>query len=321
MNKKSIEDRFSIDMDTYLNGTKNESQLKSEEYNELLELGKKLVDNNFSKDSNKEAVFNKALKNINEYKGDNIMKSSRKSKRLTTIAASITLVCVVSVSLTQTSFGQDIMGKVIKKISLGHIGAVQEEASKQESFAVPSELKGKIFDKDGNEIKEFSKKYKGKFYTSNGEEIEDISGGVITTVAEYEKERKETTLVVKNSDELNKYTCFNVILPSYLPEGYEFDRAEFYKNEDGVVKGTKYIDLYFKNGIKEIFMQQRFADKSTGYVDGTDGKIEKIKVNDVDAILMDNRNIDWEYNGVIYGISGRGEVTKSELIKIAESIK
>ncbi|AFS79689.1 hypothetical protein Curi_c26960 [Gottschalkia acidurici 9a] len=321
MNKKSIEDRFSIDMDTYLNGTKNESQLKSEEYNELLELGKKLVDNDFSKDSNKEAVFNKALKNINEYKGDNIMKSSRKSKRLTTIAASITLVCVVSVSLTQTSFGQDLMGKVIKKISLGHIAAIQEEASKQESFVVPSELKGKIFDEDGNEVKEFSKKYKGKYYTSDGEEIEDMSGGTITTVAEYEKERKETTLVVKNSDELNKYTCFNVILPSYLPEGYEFDRAEFYKNADGVVKGTKYIDLYFKDGKKEIFMQQRFADEETGYVDGTDGKIEKIKINDVDAILMDNRNIDWEYNGVIYGISGRGEVTKSELIKIAESIK
>lgn len=73
---------------------------------------------------------------------------------------------------------------------------------------------------------------------------------------------EEETLVIKDIRKLNDYTCFDVIFPSYLPEGYQFDRAEFYKEDNSVVEDTKYIELYFTNNKtgKYIYMQQRFAD-------------------------------------------------------------
>lgn len=129
-------------------------------------------------------------------------------------------------------------------------------------------------------------------------------------------------MIVKDANSLNKYTCFNVILPSYLPKDYKFDRAELSKDEKGNVS-NKCINLYFTNSKtgKYIYMQQRIASEEMKYVTGTDGKIEKVKVNGVDAVISDNRYIDWEANKVLYELSGRGQITKAELIKIAESIK
>lgn len=131
---------------------------------------------------------------------------------------------------------------------------------------------------------------------------------------------EEETLIVKDTEKLNDYTCFDVILPSYLPEGYKFNRAGFFRDENGIVEDTKYIELYFTNDKtgEYIYMQQRFADEETAYATGAD-KVEEIKVNGVDAVLYGN-NLDWEYNDVIYMLNGRG-ITKDELIKIAESIK
>lgn len=61
MKKKNIENRFSAEIDAYQNGIRKIHQ-SSEEYNELLEIGKALSDKDFSKNSNKEEVFKKTLK-------------------------------------------------------------------------------------------------------------------------------------------------------------------------------------------------------------------------------------------------------------------
>lgn len=319
MSKKNIEDRFSIDIDAYLNGVDRQDKSQSEEYKELLEIGKLLANNDFSENSNKEEVYDRTLKNISKYEGENNMKKSRKITKV----ASIALVCVLGFSIMQTASAQEFIGKVLKNISLGHITISEEEPLEVESFPVPEEFKGRIFDRAGNPVEELSTKLE-KLYTVDGEEIAefDLETGDIITVAEWNRTRKEEILVVKDSSKLNNYTCFDVILPSYLPEGYKFDRAEFYKDDNGVVEDIKYIDIYFTNDKtgKYIYMQQRFADEETAYATGRD-RVEEIKINGVDAVIYDDRNIDWEANGVIYGISAKGEVTKDELIKIAESIK
>lgn len=323
MNKKNIEGMFSKEMDAYANGIERSKKVQSEEYNELLELSKKLTDNDFSKNSNKEEVFNKTLKNINKYRGEDNVKKSNKTRHNVAKVASFALVCILGFSIMQTSFAQDFVNKIVKTISLGHITIVQEEPSDVKSCPVPAELKGKIFDKDGKPVEELSVDKLQKIYTVDGEEIAYIgSNGEIITVAEDEKMREEEYLVVKDSNELNDYTCFNVILPSYLPDGFTFDRAELYKDEDGTVENSKYIDLYFTNEKtgKYIFMQQRFADEETGYAAGAN-KVEEVKINGVDAIISDDKDIAWEVNGVLYDILGRGEISKSQLIKIAESIK
>ena len=323
MSKKSIEDLFSKEIDAYANGIERSKKIQSEEYNELLELGKNLMDNDFSKSSNKGKVFDRTLKNINNM-GDGTVKKSNKARRTITKVASIALVCILGFSIMQTSFAQEVVGKIVKTISLGHITIFEEEPlENMEPVPVPAELQGKIFDKDGKPVEELSVDKPQKIYTVDGEEIAYIgSNGEIITVAEDEKMREEEYLVVKDSNELNDYTCFNVILPSYLPEGFEFDRAEFYKDENGIVEDTKYINLYFTNEKtgKFIWMQQRFADEETGYVTGAN-KVEEVKINGIDAIISDDKDIDWEANGVLYSILGRGEITRAELIKIAESIK
>ncbi|WP_097025468.1 DUF4367 domain-containing protein [Clostridium peptidivorans] len=318
MNKRSIEDRFSIDIDAYFNGIENVNESNNEEYNELLEIGKTLANKNFSENSNKQSVFNRTVRNINEGKGDNVMKKSNKFKKAGIVAASFVIVCGV---FSQTSFAKDLAERVINKISLGHITAIQTEPSEEKEVKVPDNLKGKIFDKNKKPLTVVTRDT-GKIYTAAGEEIESCVDGKIITVAEAKKMDENKLYVVKDASSLNKYTCFNVKLPSYLPKDYKFDRAEFYKGEKGDIS-KKYIDLFFTNEEtgKFIYMQQRFADEETKYETGTDGKIEKVKVNGVDAVISDDRYIDWEANGVLYSLSGRGEFTKDELIKIAESIK
>ena len=288
MSKKSIEDLFSKEIDAYANGIERSKKIQSEEYNELLELGKNLMDNDFSKSSNKGKVFDRTLKNINNM-GDGTVKKSNKARRTITKVASIALVCILGFSIMQTSFAQEVVGKIVKTISLGHITIFEEEPlENMEPVPVPAELQGKIFDKDGKPVEELSVDKPQKIYTVDGEEIAYIgSNGEIITVAEDEKMREEEYLVVKDSNELNDYTCFNVILPSYLPEGYQFDRAEFYKGEDEVVENSKYISLFFTNEDtgKHIYMQQRFADEETAYETGG-SKVEEIKINGVDAVKI-----------------------------------
>lgn len=324
MSRKSIENRFSTDIDKYINGIEEEEKImESEEYYELLELGKSLTNKDFSKNSNKKEVFDNTIKNINEYREEVIMKNSRKSKHFIGKVASFALICGLGFSIMQTSFAQEVVGKIVKTISLGHITVYEDEFVEMESYPIPDKLKGKIFDKDGNPLEVFSRDME-KIYTADGIEISHIDGatGEIITVVEEQKKRQEENLIVEDSSKLNDYTCFNVILPTYLPEGYKFDRAEFYKDENGIVENSKYIGLFFTNEEtgKYIYMQQRLADEETAYATGGD-KIEKIEINGVDAVIYSDRNIDWEMRGIIYALSGRGEVTKDELIKIAESIK
>lgn len=322
MGKKKIGDRFSIDIDAYLNGIERLDKTKSKEYNELLELGKTLADKDFSKNSNKQKVFNRTVKNINEYKGDGVMKKSKKT--LVAKVASFALVCVLGFSVMQTSFAQGVVDKIVRTVSLGHITVFEEEPSEIKSHPVPEQFKGKIFDKDGNPVKVFSGET-GAIYTADGEEIANLNfeSGKVITVAEQERMLKEQTLVVKDPNELNNYTCFDVKLPNYLPQGFKFSKAEFFKeNKDDVVENAKYIGLYFTNEKtgKYIYMQQRLAEKEAAYETGAD-KVEEIKVNGADAVFYGDSNLDWEANGVIYMLSGRGLVTKGEMIKMAESIK
>ncbi|WP_340009506.1 DUF4367 domain-containing protein [Paenibacillus sp. FSL K6-0276] len=106
-----------------------------------------------------------------------------------------------------------------------------------------------------------------------------------------------------------------------MPDGYAFDHAEFYKDDNGEVINSKYIDLYFINEATDeiITMQQRHADEETAYEMSTNGTIENAKINGVDAVLNNGKAVDWEANGVLYGVTS-ASLDKDDLIKVAESI-
>lgn len=316
MNRKKFEDSFSIDMENYIN-EKEKIKTDDEEYRDLLELGEELSNKDFSENGHKTEIFEKTLVNIKKSKGvDNVKKSNKTIIKV----ASFALICILGISGMRTSFAQELVDKIVSFISISHVTVYEEPIYNEgDIIQVPEELKGKIFDQEGNPILEFAAGIPKTLYTSDGEEIDRIATDTlkIITVAEA---KKEDNLIVSDTKRLNDYTCFEVILPTYLPKGYEFDRAEFFKDENGVVENSKYISLFFKNmGTKEyIYMQQRFADKETAYEAGGK-KIEQLSINGADAILYDN-NLDWEDNGVIYALSGRG-ISREELIKVAESFK
>ncbi|MCB2305873.1 DUF4367 domain-containing protein [Clostridium estertheticum] len=325
MRNKRIEDNFSREIDAYFNGIEDKNKKDPSEYNELLEFSKSMSKEDFSKNSNKKGVFNKTLKSISENKGEDIMKKQNKFKKT---AIAVAVICIVSVSVMQTSFAQEIADKVIKTISLGHISVMQMEPSKIKEMRLTDEYKGKVFDKQGKQVQVVTQDNRNELYTAKGEKIANMQGGKIITVAEQEKidkESKDALVEVKDSSKLNDYTCFDVKLPKFLPEGYKFDRAKFYKDKNEIkVKNSKYIELYFTNEKtgKSISMQERFPDGTTKGELSTDGTIEKTKINGVNAVISDDRNIDWETKDAIYFLSaGEGGITKSELIKVAESIK
>ncbi len=322
MNRDNIKDYFSADMDNYFKGANIPNKMGLYEPLELIELGKKLSSQDFSRESEREEVLNKIKSRIKKSEDFN-MNRTKSLKRITITAATVT---VLLITLMQTTFAQDFVEKIIKSISLGNINAIQVKHPDIKEYKVPDELKGKIFDKDGNPLEVITEETRGELYTAEGEKIVDFSDGQVVTGAQKEKMAQEGKLVVKDFEKLNDYTCFKVILPDFLPNGYEFEKAEFYKDETGAVNQTKYIDLYFKNQAKGnyIYMQQRFSDEETAYEISTDGDIEKIKINNSDAVIFDGRRgkcIDWEYNGVLYGLNGRGNVDQTDLIKMAESIK
>jgi len=66
-------------------------------------------------------------------------------------------------------------------------------------------------------------------------------------------------------------------------------------------------------------MQQRHADEETAYEMSTNGTIENAKINGVDAVLNNGKAVDWEANGVLYGVTS-ASLDKDDLIKVAESI-
>ena len=111
-------------------------------------------------------------------------------------------------------------------------------------------------------------------------------------------------------------------MPSYIPAGYNFKQAEFYKNEKGEVKDSQYITLAFADSqnSKEFLVYERLDSEENKYVSSGSGSLETIKINGVDADLSDGNNIYWAYNGTLNAIVGN-DLSRDDVIKVAESMK
>lgn len=317
MGKNDMENKFMEDLDAFLDGSYESEEIESKEYLELLELGKMLADKDFTSETGKKRVRYMIFNSVNENKGGNIMKKFI-NRNITAKVASLVLVAVLAVPFSQTAFAQNIVENVKKVFKLEHVEVFVDDFSDMEPQELPEELKGKIFDADGNEMTVLDPSYKGLYYNEDGESIVETESYKIAPSGESKKASEN--LIEKNPDKLNDYTRFEVKLPKYLPEGYAFDRAEFFKDENQVVENSKYISLYFtKEGSDEIiYMQQRFADEETAYSAGG-LNVKEVKVGEVDGILYDN-SLDWEGDGVIYAMTAKG-LSESDMIRVAESIK
>lgn len=313
MNKQSIESKFSADIDDYLDGIEELNTSSDQEYNELFKLGKLLANRDFSKKVNKNYIYEKCLKNIKGGKGENSMRKIRLGYK---VAAAALVLALVGGSFMQTAFAKDLSCRIIKVISLGRIGAVQIKDTSKKSEPVPKELLGKIFDKNGKPITKYTKVNRGQLYTANGEKIVAIKDGQIQTEAQMEV----STGIITDVKDINKYSCFKVSIPEYLPQGYKFDHADIYKGDNGEV-WDKAILISFKNDKNGdcLYASERLDCPDAQYYDG--GKsIQKIKINGVDAVLIDGNTINWTANKCIYSVFAH-KLTSDEIKQVAESIK
>lgn len=288
MSQKKQHQGFAEELDSFLKDDQKKA-LHSAEYRELFEIGQLLANQDYSKQGDKKAIYLALLNKADSEKEKRNMKTNKRIwKSFATAVASVALIGGISLPVIQPTFASEVMGKILHTISLGHITISQMEAPPENiAVSIPENRKDQIA-------------------------VSSQDG----------PSHEVNTLIVQDSSQLDQYTMFNVLLPSYQPEGYTFDRAEFYKDEQGVVKDSKYITIYYKNQAtgKEIFLQQRHADKETAYSGAFDAKIEATKVNDADAIMIGEHSVDWEANGVIYSLTAK-ELDREEVLKIAESIQ
>ena len=285
----------------------------------LKELETELYNLDFSEASNKNRVMKKVFNQIQKKEGIKMNKKISIKKVVAIAAATLSLTLFM-----QTAVAKEMVDNIIKVISLEHIKITQKHEQEFVDTPVPEVFEGKLFTKEGKEIKVLTGDTP-EFYTAKGEKIEEfnVATGELITEEEANKVRDESMAIETDTSKISDYTCFTVKLPSYLPEGYTFDRTEYYKDENGKVENSKYVNLWFVNKTtgKDLYMQERFADEETAYETGTDGSMEEIQINGNKVLLLDGRSLHWEAEGILFILLGRGNISKEELIKVASSIK
>jgi len=120
---------------------------------------------------------------------------------------------------------------------------------------------------------------------------------------------KEMTL-----DEARANLTFDPRVPSYLPEGYEFDHV--------IVTGgmREVVSLQYTNGDEQLYLAEWISDdtKQSGTMMG-EPEIVSINGTDGEFTSMFGMNtLQWSADGIDYSLSGA--IEKDELVKVAESL-
>lgn len=272
----------------------------------------------FSAESqNKENIHRKLLAQM-----ENQGRMQMKRKKRTSILVYVAAVSIVF-TFTMSAYGQEII-HTIKEFSLGQYAHYYSQDQPLAAEPLPQELAGKLFDRKGNVITQPPKD--GIFYNQNGERVvieREDSGAeyLIITKAEADRRAKENVTAFYRLEEAKPHFAEAFLMPAYLPEGYAFDRAEFYNGDDGKPeKGSDYMSLYFGNGEgkAEITIMLRVLNEETGITSGGND-VEEITVGDHKAILF-GKGLDIEIDGILYSLYANEDVSREETIRMAESL-
>jgi len=293
-----------------------------------------LLKTDFSSESNsKEKILNQLLLKIDNQKYVVDKKEDFTMKKLFIKPVFIAAAIAVSViGFAVTSYGQDFY-KVIKEVFVGkHAKYVVTERTGAPDLTIPDELKGKLYDKEGNVLEQFPED--GKIYNQKGEELiisvetfEDADGNLISktealTLEEYNEREKTKMTTITDPEDAKNYLAFDFSLPSYMPEGYAFDRIQLFNDEKGKpIENCECAFVYFSNGdhAKDIYLQLRLMNEKTAY-EADLGKVEEIKINGNKGVIGEGF-IDIEIDGVMYMLmAGNSGIDNQQLIKMVESI-
>lgn len=335
MSQKRIEDQFNEELERYILGEASihHEQANSEEDETLLEIGKALWDERKCPPMNEEKLRTTFIQQLEEERKHEKMKRNKSIKK---IAVTAGMVAVLGAGMSQTALGQEAINSVIAHFSTKNISILQENQEKAEAARqamiekrknepMPEEYRGKIFDAEGNEFTYFPAYLEGA-YNANGEPLFCVKDGVVYTEEEWnkkcqEEEAEEPLIDIKDISKINDYTSFDVILPSYLPEGIKFDVATVYCEEDVKDSPLAMISYIDKSGNEAIYLDEREACEEAGFETSTYDEIEEVEINGVKGLMYDN-SLNWETENTIYSLMSLDEsITRDEMIQIARSMK
>lgn len=239
-------------------------------------------------------------------------KKQRKQYKKPAIAAACALLIA---TLPFTSFGGGIVNTVRQAVSpSGRIVVNEDEPAVAIPF--PEELKGKVFDKEGNEITDLEVLKKAEHvYSKDGREIVGSNYDDATRTGEvtfeYADEAKSTGDKAP-VEEIAKKLSFN---PLVFSDKYNYVESEVFA-ESG--KPSDYVAFTYEKDGKTIYLNERISSPETAYETGGEGKIYEVNVNGVKVIIQ-GRDADFERDGLLVSVSARG-ADKDDLIAMVKDL-
>ena len=240
-------------------------------------------------------------------------KKQRKQYKKPAIAAACALLIA---TLPFTSFGGGIVNTVRQAVSpSGRIVVNEDEPAVAIPF--PEELKGKVFDKEGNEITDLEVlKNAEHVYSKDGREIVGSNYDEATRTGEvtfqYADEVKKDTGDKAPVEEIAKKLSFN---PLVFSDKYNYVESEVFA-ESG--KPSDYVAFTYEKDGKTIYLNERISSPETAYETGGEGKIYEVNVDGVKVIIQ-GHNADFERDGLLLSISARG-ADKDDLIAMVKDL-
>ncbi len=123
---------------------------------------------------------------------------------------------------------------------------------------------------------------------------------------------KFTSLFVEKDDPTDNIEL-KVMLPQYIPEGYEID--------DVIIDENLYMHVYHGENDNYLFYTQDRDKNWLSIIDTENINVEKIYIRTFEGVYYINKNINYLiFNDGICTYSISGYISKEEMIKFAESI-
>ena len=237
----------------------------------------------------------------------------RKQYKKPAIAAACALLIA---TLPFTSFGGGIVNTVKQAVSpSGRIVVNEDEPAVAIPF--PEELKGKVFDKEGNEITDLEVLKKAEHvYSKDGREIVGSNYDDATRTGEvtfeYADEVKKDTGDKAPVKEIAKKLSFN---PLVFSDKYNYVESEIFA-EPGTL--SDYVSFTYEKDDKTIHLHERISSPETAYETGGEGKIYEVNVNGVKVIIQ-GREANFERDGLLVSVSAGG-ADKDDLIAMVKDL-
>ena len=237
----------------------------------------------------------------------------RKQYKKPAIAAACALLIA---TLPFTSFGSGIVNTVRQAvIPSGRIVVNEDKLTVDpKDIPFPEELKGKVFDKEGNAITDFDVlKNAEHVYSKDGRQIvnyyNDEATGEVTFEYADEANPAADKAPVK---EIAKKLSFN---PLVFSDKYNYVESEIFADPGTL---SDYVAFTYEKDGKTIYLNERISSPETAYETGGEGKIYEVNVDGVKVIIQ-GREANFERDGLLVSISAEG-ADKDDLIAMVKDL-